>query len=289
MPYKEEIVAPQMTFRKPDLLITLAFSILAFGAGFGISYQQDFAHAGELGQMAWLHLIYAEELKDDMAVIDWSKNLQKFDDVLVLQAMTDKKVIAEGGNRNFLPTLKKDGVYFSFPHRWDFHKETMNFEKKNEGLTVVYQLWPGPIIWGLLAFSLCLVTGLGTTGLASLFSPAKISKPPLTVSLPKPKVAQAANRPQNIAHLKSEKPFLFLDKNYVIQQVTPEAARLLNQNSDDLLNGHLFDLNPAPNLMQAIEKAEETKLLSPFLINPNLSAFLKPDPNGTLLYLEISK
>ena len=38
--------------------------------------------------------------------------------------------------------------------------------------------------------------------------------------------------------------------------------------------------------MQAIEKAEEANLSSPFLTNPKLSAFIKPDPNGTLLYLE---
>ena len=102
----------------------------------------------------------------------------------------------------------------------------------------------------------------------------------------RPKVIPTEIRPQKNPDSKNEKPFLFLDRNYVIQQVTPEAARLLKRNLDDLLNGHLFDLNPEPSLMQAIEKAEEAKLSKPFLTNPNLTAFLKPDPNGTLLYLE---
>ena len=275
-----------MIIRKPNLLITLAFSILAFVAGFGISYQQDFSRAGEFGQLAWLHLIYAEELKDDMAVIDWSKNLQKFDSVLAFRAMTDKKVIVEGGNRNFIPPLKKEDVYFSFPLRWVFHKEMMNFEKKDEELTVVYQVWPGPVIYGFFTFILCFVTGLGATGLTSFFLPVKTSQSSPAIVVPKPKVIPTEIRPQKNPDSKNEKPFLFLDRNYVIQQVTPEAARLLKRNLDDLLNGHLFDLNPEPSLMQAIEKAEEAKLSKPFLTNPNLTAFLKPDPNGTLLYLE---
>jgi hypothetical protein len=275
-----------MKIHKSNLLITLAFSVLAFGVGFGISYHQDSVRVGEFGQLVWFHLNYAEELKDDMAVIDWSKNLQKFDDVLVFQATNDKKVMAEGGNRNFLPPLNKEGVYFSLPPRWVFHKEMMNFEKKKKELTVVYRVWPGPVNWGFFSFILCFVTGLGTTGLASLFLPVKTSQPSPAVALLKPKVTQSDIRPQNIPHSKNEKPFLFLDKNYVIQQVTPEAARLLQRSPDDLLNGHLFDLNPEPSLMQAIEKAEEVKLLNPFLTNPKISASLKSDPNGTLVFLE---
>jgi hypothetical protein len=200
--------------------------------------------------------------------------------------MTYKKVMAVGGNRNFLPALKKEGVDFSLPLRWIFHKKMVNFDKKSEELTIVYQVWPGPVIWGFFMFIFCFVTGLGTTGLASLFSQEITSRPSPTVAVSKPKVIPTEIRPQNSPYSKNEKPFLFLDKNFVIQQVTPEAARLLRRNLEDLLNGHIFDLNPEPSLMQAIEKAEETKLLKPFLTNPQLSAFLKPDPNGTLLYLE---
>ncbi len=275
-----------MMIHKPNLLIPLTFSILAFVSGFGISYQQDIARVKEVGQLAWLHLEYAEELKDDMAIIDWSKNLQKLDGILAFQALNDTKLIAEGGNRNFLPAVKKLGVSYLFPAKWIFDTELTNADKMRKEFTMVYRAWPGPLIWGLFTFLLCFVVGVVTPVLAAFFSPVNILKPPPSPTVSKPKVILPAVQPQNPSPSKNEKPFLFLDKNYVIQQVTPEAAKLLRRNADDLVNVHLFDLDPDPSLMQGIEKAEETKILKPILSNPNLSAFLKPDPNGTLLYLE---
>jgi hypothetical protein len=281
---REEIVISPITVQKSNSLICFVFSLLAFGVAFGISYQQDLIRVQEVGQLAWLHLVYAEELKDDMAIIDWSKNLQKINGVLAFQATNDSKVAAEGGNRSFLPVSAKEGVSYSFPAKWVFHIEMTTAEKKDKGLTLVYYVWPGPLQWGLFTFLFCFITGIGATVLPAYFSPAKIQQPLLSPIVPKPVGVASLVRPQNSSS--RDKPFVFLDKNYVIQQVSPEAAKLLQRNTTDLMNGHLFDLDPEPSLMQAIEKAEDAKLLKPFLSHPKLSAILKPDPNGTILFLE---
>ena len=57
-------------FNRLGGLALLLFSpLLAFGLGFTFAYQQDQLRVSELGRIAWLHFQYAEELKDDMAVI----------------------------------------------------------------------------------------------------------------------------------------------------------------------------------------------------------------------------
>ena len=64
------------------------------------------------------------------------------------------------------------------------------------------------------------------------------------------------------------------------------AAQTLGHEPSALLNHHFLDLLPDPFVMKAITDGQETRLLKPFPSHPNLSATLKPLPNGTMLILE---
>lgn len=269
------------------LILSLFFSILAFCFGFGISYRQDRNEVIEIGQLAWDHLIYALELKDDMAVIDWSKNLEKLDHLLSFQVKVGSKDIAEGGNRNFLSPEIPEGVSYIFPSNWRFRIVLDKSAQDSKEFILVYHSWPGSMIWGLLVFSVCMAVGLAV----GIFSVNKASlKSPKTK--PIRDEPQAVNKPSGLsiqptyAQIKNNTPSFFIDKNYIIQQANPDAAVFLQTSSDHLLNNHLLDLDPDPYLIQAIEKAIETRVKIPFPKYPNISLLLKPDPNGSLLILE---
>lgn len=78
------------------LFLTLCLSVLAFSLVFSLSFQQDRAQVAEIGYLAWSHFFYAAELKDDMAVIDWSKNLEKLESVRAFLVEADSKNVARG-------------------------------------------------------------------------------------------------------------------------------------------------------------------------------------------------
>ncbi len=84
------------SFIRHPLIRLLLFSTLAFASGFGLAYRQDRIRAEEIGRLTWSHFSYAEELKDDMAVIDWSNDMKNLDGLRVFQADLNSKVIAEG-------------------------------------------------------------------------------------------------------------------------------------------------------------------------------------------------
>ena len=76
---------PLVFFPLRNLLLLVLLALIAFIVSFGVAYQQDEARVMDFGKLAWAHLSYAEELKDDMAVIDWSKNLEKMDTIRAFQ------------------------------------------------------------------------------------------------------------------------------------------------------------------------------------------------------------
>lgn len=264
----------------------LLLSLLAFGFGFFISFRQEKNRVLEEGQLAWLHLTYALDLRDDMAVIDWSKNLEALEGVSAFQAKAGPKILAEGGNRDYLEPVAGPGIYFLPPSRWIFFQRGTRGRQDPREFTFVDASSPGPLLWGFFGFAACLAGSIISVWLFAGFSPPTDSPSGASAKKPEPGEGPLLIRPAVPTAALEKRPFLFLDKQFVIQEVSPEASLLLQRDSADLLQGHIFDLKPDPSLMKAMEKNEEVKLLTPFLSYPHLLVFLKPDPNGTLLFLE---
>ena len=265
------------------------FPLLALCLGFVLSYQQDQMRVSELGRIAWLHFLYAEELKDDMAVIDWSKNLEKLGNVRAFEANVDSKTVAGGGNRDFLLSGTPEGVSYHFPSEWSYHVFSAKEGSPIKEFILVCHSSPGPLLWALFSFFASCLSAAGA-GLLILLNQKPVSSKDLSLSRNPSTVSVSANTiPSLKPHPKSileNIPFLFLDKQYVIQEVSPQAGDLLGKNPQNLAQAHILDLSPSPQLLQALEKAEETKIPDSFSDHPGLSVHLKPDPNGFLLILE---
>lgn len=266
-------------------LPVLLLSAAAFCSAWSLSYYQDQTRVTELGNLAWRHFLYALELKDDMETIDWSKNLESLENVRAFQLKVNSKVIAEGGNRSYLPTEAPSGTSFSLVSNWEFRTASQKDPQNPVEFLLVYHAWPGSLIWGLFAFTACFVSGISVQFLVSrpsLKEPLEDSNPHSAQARPFIK----STRPVASIPLQDEDPFILIDNNYLIQKVTQKAHELLKGEPALAPNGHLLDLSPDPLLIQAIERAEEGRLLKPFPAHPHLSVSLKPDPNGCLLLLE---
>ena len=263
----------------------LALLILIFTLGFFLSFARDQSRARDTGRLAWSHLIYVLDLKDDMAVVDWSKNLETLEIVAAFRVKSAGKVVIDGGNLEFLPAAVPEGVSFRAPDRWIFEQREEKAGREPREFVMALHFHPGPLLWGLFGLTACLLSywfnrGSGKQALQSPEGGTAHSEGGSRTSPPPP------HPPTSPSQVPSGLPYLFLDKHYVIQQISPEASALLQRPSSDLLQGHLFDLEPDPLLMEALSKNQEVKLLKSFKSYQHLSAVLKPDQNGTLVFLE---
>ncbi|HTA76133.1 MAG TPA: hypothetical protein VK791_03130 [bacterium] len=258
-------------------IIVLTSALIAGTLGFTLSYQDEQTRFSQMASIAESHLSYAAQLKDDMALIDWSKGLEKLPSILAFRANLDTKVLAEGGNKQFCPATAPNGVSFEFPYRWVIHwqKDSTMLE-----LTLVFQNFRGPLFWALCAIFICLGTGWGL--ISYLSSPKTLSSSTQKIApIKKPSVLNL------IVETSNDQSFtLALDKDYVICQVTPLAARALDKQVSELVGSHFLDLLPDPSVMKAIDEAKEIKLIKPFPSHPHLSALLQPAAHGTVLILE---
>ncbi len=279
------------SFPSRSLLLLFLLPLLAFPAAFFTAYQGELVRVTALGQLSWAHLSYAEELKDDMAVIDWSKNLERLPGMRAFQVVLDSKVVAQGGNLEYLPQRPVSGVYFLFPSDWSFQSGSHRGPHLSLKFTVVFHSWPGPFFWGLFAFLSCWSTGaimllVSRTGSASGALPAATlygtGQWPSTLA----PEGSFQKQPAMAAPWLGDRPYLFIDKNYVIRQVSPEAAGALLKKAEELRNGHLLDLAPDALLIQAFENGMDAKIQKPFTAHPHVSATLKADSNGYWLILE---
>lgn len=267
-------------------LALVAFSLAAFGLVFGVAFRERSNRISEVAQLAQAHLIYALKQKDDMAIIDWSKDLEKMENVLAFQVNLNQNRVAEGGNRDFLSNPGREGTSFRSAFQWSRHLEVGGESLSRLDFLLIYCSKPDPLLYGGGAFFFCFLAGgwfllVVAHGLSAqnprndTFAPAPLeAQPPAKVL------------PAGLHSGDPEIPFLFLDKNYIIQEANAKASKLLQEDSKSLVNAHLLDLTPDPRLMQAIQAGEETKLSGAFLSRPNLSVILKPDPNGFFLFLE---
>ncbi len=269
------------------ILLSL-FPILAFALGFNLSYQQDIIRVGEIGQLAFAHLCYAQELKDDMAVIDWSKNIEKLDGLRAFQVKVNSKVTSKGGNQDFLTSSISEGTEFVFPTNWSYRVSSNVDPQNTKEFILIYRPWPGPLLWGFLAFSSALLTGLmmELTQKRKVASSKNLAVPSVkdfTGPIPAQAPPSQSFPPKS---QKDEKPFLLVDPSLLILQVSTQAAMLLDKNSDLVNKGNLIDLEPDTALVKAIQNGEETKIPKPFRGYPHLSAFVKRDTKGSQIFLE---
>lgn len=263
-------------------ILRLILATAFFCGGVTLAYFQDKSNSLKVFELADSYLTYAFELKDDMALIDVSKKLEALPDVLAFRAIQNSKVITEGGNRNYLLAIKPQGISFSFPSRWSFHVTRQKNAQNSFDFMMVCNSTPGPFLWGIYFFLTSFLSALIVPALISFLTSAKLIKTKSPTINHRPVSTMA-----EVSVLK-DKPnaYLFLDKNYVIREVSPQTAALLGTETKSLLNGHLLDLSPDPALMQAIEKGQEVKLLKPFYSLPNLSVRLKMESDGTVLIFE---
>jgi len=273
--------------KRSAFLTGLLLSFAVSSAVFTVSYRQDHARALESTRMVWGHLLYAVRLRDDMAIIDWAKDLEQFESIRYFQAMDGSKTIAEGGNREYLSSRPVQMIQYQFPSRWILHLESHREGLQNWTLDLVYGTFPGPFYGALGAFVWGVVLVLIPLGFMGR-GPAPVPDP--IVTFPHGPASQRIPelKPGPNTAWDPNRPSLFLDRNYVIQHVTPSAADLFLKTPIELQNGHLIDLSPEPHLLAAIEKGEEVQLLHPFAPTPGLTVFLKPDHNGILLIFQTS-
>jgi hypothetical protein len=276
---------PQTADQKQPFWAILCLSALTAIAAFGIAYRQDQKSISQATQLALGHLIYALQMKDDMAVIDWEHELETTGGWLGFQVSTGSKVIAEGGNRNVLtPRPDAAGLSYRFPDQWILLWRSGGPPATQAEVVACCRSWPGPVLWGLMGFAGCFLSGMtaswrtthGWKG--SPVPPAGAARVP-----PVPFPTTELQGPEKTTG-PAESPFLMLDKNFIIQQISPQAADLFGKESSELIQSHLLDLLPDPKLMRSIEKGERTKLSDAFPRHPDISVVLEPEPTGTLLH-----
>lgn len=255
-------------------------SLAAFALGFFLSIQDERTRFSELNALSQSHLTYALQLKDDMAVIDWSKDLEKLPSMVVFQVKSPTKLIAQGGNQNLYPASATMGLSFHFPYQW-ISRNSFTVLGTPVEMTAVFQDPKGPLFWGFCCFALIWATGFVAVQLKSKSSavPISPSRPSETSGAkPSPQAPSAQIDPQSSS--------LVLDKDYLIRQVTDKAAQALDREAAELAECHFLDLLPDPAVMKAISEGRETRLLKPFPSHPHLAATLQPCADGVVLFLE---
>jgi hypothetical protein len=282
---KSNISLPQ-----PVTFFAILFPLFAFGFSLSFSYQQEKNFVFELGRLTWFHFLYAKSLKDDMAIIDWSKNLENIKNVKAFQVTENSKSIAEGGNKEILPILQAEGVSYLFPTSWFFKISSQKDPQSRLEFFLVYQTQPGCLFWGVFAF----IVGFTPFWVMKIFGLAPYPKKnPEPVSSHQERVDTISPNPLKFLTLQTQiqqadTPFIFIDKDYVVQQVTPKALELLKRDPFFVEKKHLIDLSPDQTLINAMKAGKEVKILTPFLNHPGLSISIKPNSDGFLLTLERS-
>jgi hypothetical protein len=259
------------------LTVALAASVL----GFSLSYQDEQTRFSQMSLLAEAHLIYALQLKDDMALIDWSKSLENLPSVLAFQAHSGSTVVAEGGNKEMCPVVSGDSFSFDFPYRWIVHSTFNKDSVTPADLTMVFQDFHGPLLWSLYFFLVSFVSGFLLLRLK--VAPKAIQSSSVQI-VPTVKNTEAART--FVSMIDEKNPTLALDADYMISQATPLAAKALDRSMSDLVGSHFLDLLPDPSVMKVIAEAKETSLLKPFPSHPHLSVLIRPLPEGTILILQ---
>ncbi len=264
----------------------LGIGLISFLSGFWLTYQKDRLAAGEEAQLALSHFVYALQMKDDLAVIDFSHQLEKLESVVAFQALLDSKPICAGGNRGALANPCAPGVHFFVPSRWVCVQTMDKGQGHSLSWMLILRLNPGPIVVGMGCWLGSLMTSLLIWFLVS----GKNNSPetPKEMSPPQKGLRHKTDDSRKLDGLSAftGKPYLLLDDNYVVIKVSPEALPLLGKAESELLNSHLIDLNPSPLLTESMQKGGTHGISNAFMSLANLNATPHPVPQGIILVLE---
>jgi hypothetical protein len=237
-----------------------------------------------MGRLAQDHLAYAFQLKDDMSIVDWSKKMERSENVLAFRAASASKVFAEGGNREYIGRTMVDNVQYHFPFQWSYHDTLKSALFPSTDLVIVFRTGTGPLFWGICFWAASFITGLI---LSIWISDSTIAPKPETTLTEKTKPKEPTRGLEPVyAKLAEETHAIFVDEQFVVQEATPKAGIILGRDVSKLIGSHLLDLLPDPGLMRAIETVKEGKIEKVFPSHPHVSVQLHPAEGGTILILE---
>jgi len=229
-------------------------------------------------------LAYILQVKDDMALIDWSKTLEKTDDCLACDIREGGQSKLSVGNKAFLPSGLNQGQSFQFPSQWSFGWKSPN--TPYEAL-LVFEAKPIPWVWGL-AF------GMGSSlfyfGLRFYFQ-RFIGKEITSSALPEtrmefPSHALVRTGPSAVSAPDTRHPFLLVSKEPEIL----ESSNSINSIFPFFQPGStiLFDLEPSPELLDLIQEGKMGRVENAFKKAPGQGATVKSSESGIFLVLEPS-
>src|SRR5579859_285074 len=178
-------MAALFKFSKSFLLRILLLSFGLSTAVFYLAYQQDMAQVAQVTQVTSSYLKYIRGMKDDMGLIDWAKELENLGGVVAFKLAAGPKTLAQGGNQAYLSDSLPGGIHYSFPSDWTIHLAYNKNPQIPEGFTLIVKTWPGPGLWGLLAFIAVWIVG---TALYSL-------TPRSSKIIPSPSSLNSSERP----------------------------------------------------------------------------------------------
>jgi hypothetical protein len=267
--------------QKKAILLLLSLSLAGWALGFYLGFEQDSQRVRVESSLIKQHLEYALRSKDDMAVIDLANALEKLDGLLAFRFMKGSIVVVDGGNRDYLPIQKNHGLCFHFPSIWSLIEDS-NPNNTYE-LILIWQIWPGPILWGML-----LGIGVIFTATITSYSVRKSHEQlhPLEPSARADSLTENAHHNEDgLLHGFEGQAVLLLD-GYNIRWASPQAVDLLSKDGEKFYATHLLELFPEKHLMEALDKKEKAFLSTAFKDHPEIQATLKPDRAGLILLLE---
>ena len=231
-------------YRKYAFSAAMVVALAASLSAFVIAYRQGIVLAAQTAALSRFHLHYALSLQDDMGVIDWAKSLEKQEPVLAFQARVNGKVIAEGGNRNYLPVSPREGIQYVFPATWLYYgREPLSAPGSGgfEELILVCRDATGAFPLALVVLFACTLTAL----LIRAAGAAKDAVPPPAVIPPalekNPQPSSPPPSPLEGEFADPDRAFLFLDKQFIIRKASPRAVLLMDRPLENLQDAHLLD------------------------------------------------
>ncbi len=273
-------------FSRPVLFVGIAF-ILLFAGGYGLAYSLSYDRAASEAQLSIDHLSYILEVKDDMGLIDWSKSIEKLDDLLAYDVLINGVSKISGGNKTLVPQNLAEGLSFHFPAQWNF---LWNPANKTYETVFVFESTPSPWIGGL---------GLSLFGLAGWFGcfiylrgTLQKTEQPLSplpnnkhVATEGPDLTSKTQPPPSKA--RSTLPYLVVNNNFNITEFSPSLTDVFTF-FNPATHNFFLDLEPTEELLNRMEIREEGHVPNAFKSLKGRGATLKTLEEDLLLILEPS-
>jgi len=261
-------------------LLGFALSLVLFSCGFFLAYHQDAREAEKFSHIAFSHFSQSRLARDDMGLIDWARDLEYSEGVLAFKAAQGGKILAKGGNQNFIPFSSIPGTRFVLPSTWITRLGSENDSQGRETFDLALALWPGPLLWGLFGLGAAWTMGAfvfwGLSRAAGPMEEMKTQEPPVW--------AREFENP--LPTPSAESLFLFLDSNCVVRNASPTATKLFGEKHPALMGLHLLDLKPHPSVIKAIGEKSPQELKNAFPAFPSIVLTLEVLPEGFMFVIK---